>query len=212
MHSLQDERKRIESMGGCVVYFGAWRVNGSLSVSRAIGDAEHKPYVWGQPDMATFDLDGTEDFIMLACDGLWDVLSRDRVVEVVTSHVFTGSRDGVAKALVDEAKSCGSSDNITVVVAFLDGERQRSASPPASKAVAPVETTSKTSTSPKLRPSTERKGKKTSAVTVSLSTGNGKKPIRRTVSTGGRVNGKSASESSSSNVNGKAKLSVSKKS
>jgi len=34
----EDEKKRIEEMGGCVVWFGAWRVNGSLAVSRAIGD------------------------------------------------------------------------------------------------------------------------------------------------------------------------------
>ena len=41
----QDEKKRIEDLGGCVVWYGAWRVNGTLSVSRAIGDAPHKPYV-----------------------------------------------------------------------------------------------------------------------------------------------------------------------
>lgn len=35
--ALQDEKKRIEELGGCVVWFGVWRVNGSLSVSRAIG-------------------------------------------------------------------------------------------------------------------------------------------------------------------------------
>ena len=34
---FQDEKQRIEDLGGCVVWFGAWRVNGSLSVSRAIG-------------------------------------------------------------------------------------------------------------------------------------------------------------------------------
>ena len=33
----EDEKQRIEEMGGCVVWFGAWRVNGTLSVSRAIG-------------------------------------------------------------------------------------------------------------------------------------------------------------------------------
>lgn len=41
-----------------MVFFGAWRVNGSLSVSRAIGDAEHKPYVSGEPDTEEFDLEG----------------------------------------------------------------------------------------------------------------------------------------------------------
>lgn len=35
--SLQDERERIEDMGGCVLYWGTWRVNGQLAVSRAIG-------------------------------------------------------------------------------------------------------------------------------------------------------------------------------
>lgn len=38
--AVQDEKKRIEALGGCVVWFGAWRVNGSLSVSRAIGKRE----------------------------------------------------------------------------------------------------------------------------------------------------------------------------
>ena len=40
------------------MWFGAWRVNGSLSVSRAIGDAEHKPYISGEPDIAEFNLEG----------------------------------------------------------------------------------------------------------------------------------------------------------
>lgn len=35
---LQDEKQRIEALGGCVIWFGTWRVNGSLSVSRAIGN------------------------------------------------------------------------------------------------------------------------------------------------------------------------------
>lgn len=34
---MQDEKQRIEALGGCVIWFGTWRVNGSLSVSRAIG-------------------------------------------------------------------------------------------------------------------------------------------------------------------------------
>lgn len=40
------------------MFFGAWRVNGSLSVSRAIGDAEHKPYISGEPDTEELDLEG----------------------------------------------------------------------------------------------------------------------------------------------------------
>jgi len=33
----QDENSRIESLGGSVIFWGTWRVNGQLAVSRAIG-------------------------------------------------------------------------------------------------------------------------------------------------------------------------------
>ncbi|XP_045445374.1 protein phosphatase 1E-like [Melitaea cinxia] len=74
-----DERERIESTGGSVMYWGTWRVNGQLAVSRAIGDAKYKPYVTARPDIAEVDLDGDEDFVVVACDGLWDVVSEDIV-------------------------------------------------------------------------------------------------------------------------------------
>lgn len=117
----EDERQRIEALGGCVVYFGAWRVNGSLSVSRAIGDAEHKPYISGEPDVEEFNMEGDEDFLILACDGLWDVVKPDEAVELVVQYLADGGdRSTVAKLLVDRAKSGGSNDNISVVVVFLD--------------------------------------------------------------------------------------------
>lgn len=37
--------------------------------------------------MVSLDLDGTEDFIILACDGLWDVLHPKDVAELVYSHI-----------------------------------------------------------------------------------------------------------------------------
>ncbi|KAI5632737.1 protein phosphatase 2C domain-containing protein [Phthorimaea operculella] len=75
----QDERDRIEQSGGTVMYWGTWRVNGQLAVSRAIGDAQYKPYVTARPETATVDLDGDEDFVVVACDGLWDFVSEDDV-------------------------------------------------------------------------------------------------------------------------------------
>ena len=35
---LQDEKSRIENLGGAVIHWGTWRVNGQLAVSRAIGE------------------------------------------------------------------------------------------------------------------------------------------------------------------------------
>ncbi|KAM4700552.1 protein phosphatase 1E [Discoglossus pictus] len=117
----EDEKHRIEALGGCVVWFGAWRVNGSLSVSRAIGDAEHKPYICGDADSGSTVLDGSEDYLILACDGFYDTVNPDEAVKVVSDHLKENNGDSsmVAHKLVASARDAGSSDNITVIVVFL---------------------------------------------------------------------------------------------
>ncbi|XP_072098967.1 protein phosphatase 1E isoform X1 [Mobula birostris] len=117
----EDEKQRIEALGGCVVWFGAWRVNGSLSVSRAIGDAEHKPYICGEADSDSTLLDGTEDYLILACDGFYDTMEPEEAVRVVAEHLKENNGDSsmVAHKLVASARDAGSSDNITVIVVFL---------------------------------------------------------------------------------------------
>nr|XP_033778711.1 protein phosphatase 1E [Geotrypetes seraphini] len=117
----EDEKQRIEALGGCVVWFGAWRVNGSLSVSRAIGDAEHKPYICGDADSGSTLLDGSEDYLILACDGFYDTMNPDEAVKVVSDHLRENNGDSsmVAHKLVASARDAGSSDNITVIVVFL---------------------------------------------------------------------------------------------
>ncbi|XP_078451611.1 protein phosphatase 1E-like [Lampetra planeri] len=126
----EDEKKRIEALGGCVVWFGAWRVNGTLSVSRAIGDADYKPYICGDAESASVRLDGTEDYLLLACDGFFDTVRPDEAVAVAAAHLRK-SRDagtaedegcrpaGLAQRLVTAARDAGSGDNITVIVLFL---------------------------------------------------------------------------------------------
>ncbi|XP_068186964.1 protein phosphatase 1E isoform X2 [Antennarius striatus] len=125
LFNIQDEKQRIEALGGCVIWFGTWRVNGSLSVSRAIGDSEHKPYICGDADHNIFPLDGSEDYLILACDGFWDTVSPDEAVRVVSDHLLENSGDTtmVAHKLVASARDAGSSDNITVIVVFLRDPR-----------------------------------------------------------------------------------------
>ncbi|CAN9501171.1 unnamed protein product [Ophioblennius macclurei] len=121
----EDEKQRIEALGGCVIWFGTWRVNGSLSVSRAIGDSEYKPYICGDADHNIFPLDGSEDYLILACDGFWDTVSPDEAVRVVSDHLQENAGDTsmVAHKLVASARDAGSSDNITVIVVFLRDPR-----------------------------------------------------------------------------------------
>jgi serine/threonine protein phosphatase PrpC len=51
-----DETKRINELGGRVIYWGRWRVEGVLAVSRSIGDAKLKPYVTAEPEIVEYDL------------------------------------------------------------------------------------------------------------------------------------------------------------
>ena len=96
------------------------------------GDSEHKPYICGDADHNVFPLDGSEDYLILACDGFWDTVSPDEAVRVVSDHLQENSGDTtmVAHKLVASARDAGSSDNITVIVVFLRDPR----SPPPSGA------------------------------------------------------------------------------
>lgn len=117
----EDEKQRIEEMGGCVVWFGAWRVNGSLSVSRSIGDPEYKPYVCSDADTAVIPLDGTEECVILACDGLWDGVTKEQACATVQENIDSGADlSQVSSILVNMAKENGSGDNITALIVYLN--------------------------------------------------------------------------------------------
>ncbi|ESQ28501.1 hypothetical protein EUTSA_v10018643mg [Eutrema salsugineum] len=79
-----DERKRIEDQGGYVEFHkGAWRVHGILAISRSIGDAHLKKWVVAEPDTRILDLEEDMEFLVLASDGLWDVVSNQEAVDTV---------------------------------------------------------------------------------------------------------------------------------
>lgn len=117
----QDEKERIEALGGFVSFMDCWRVNGTLAVSRAIGDVFQKPYVSGEADAASRKLTGSEDYLLLACDGFFDVVPHQEVSGLVHSHLIRQEGSGlrVAEELVAVARDRGSHDNITVMVVFL---------------------------------------------------------------------------------------------
>ncbi|XP_030647672.1 protein phosphatase 1F [Chanos chanos] len=117
----EDEKLRIEDLGGCIAFMGCWRVNGTYAVSRAIGDFDQKPYVSNAADCSSTRLNGDEDYVLLACDGFFDVVQPADVPGLVLEalRASSGSGEEVAQSLVAQAKAAGSSDNITVLVVFL---------------------------------------------------------------------------------------------
>ena len=69
------------------------RVNGNLNLSRAIGDLKYKnntelpakdQIITAQPDIRRVTLTPEDRFFVLACDGVWDVMSNQVCVCVWT--------------------------------------------------------------------------------------------------------------------------------
>ncbi|KAL1829081.1 hypothetical protein ACET3Z_007493 [Daucus carota] len=71
-----DELSRIQAAGGQVIYWEGARVLGVLAMSRAIGDSYLKPYVTSEPEVTITERTGEDDCLILASDGLWDMVSN----------------------------------------------------------------------------------------------------------------------------------------
>lgn len=72
-----DELLRIQAAGGRVIYWDGARVLGVLAMSRAIGDNYLKPYVCAEPEVTITERTDADDCLILASDGLWDVISNE---------------------------------------------------------------------------------------------------------------------------------------
>jgi len=96
------------------------RVNGMIAVTRAIGDHNMKRvgYVRNDIHFVMTTLDPTDDFLILACDGVWDIIEDQAAVDMIRSdeHIECTAK---AKHLLISAKKGGSTDNLTVMVLKL---------------------------------------------------------------------------------------------
>lgn len=152
----EGEKARIEAAGSHVKFN---RVNGDLAVSRALGDFVYKrredvsaelQAVTAMPEMLTVARDpNIDEFIVLACDGIWDVMSSQEVVDKVREMLVKGrpppepaeegaaaQADGgepeqpqpprpwdlgaVCECLIDHCLRLGSRDNMSVIIVLLD--------------------------------------------------------------------------------------------
>jgi len=121
------EKDRILHSGGHVV---SGRVEGVLAVARAFGDIEFKNKesfgpgaITCEPEIKIWNISDKTEFIVLACDGLWDVFSNGCVANFVRKRLLKGQTpQKVCESLVKYAYQKGSRDNISaVIVSFLDG-------------------------------------------------------------------------------------------
>ncbi|XP_037923415.1 probable protein phosphatase CG10417 [Hermetia illucens] len=98
-HKPEDEEEsdRIQKAGGKVTLDG--RVNGGLNLSRAIGDHAYKmnrdippekQMISALPDIRKLIISPADEFMILACDGIWNYMSSDEVVEFVKKRLDEG--------------------------------------------------------------------------------------------------------------------------
>ncbi|KAI9028256.1 phosphatase 2C-domain-containing protein [Phycomyces nitens] len=131
------ETERIENAGGFVRLA---RVNGKLALSRALGDFDYKmgdlppeqQIVTAVPDIVEHPLTNKDDFLILACDGIWDCMTNNEVVIFVQHYLGlkTCLKD-ICERLMDNCLSTKrgqafGQDNMTVIlVGFLNGTSEK---------------------------------------------------------------------------------------
>eukprot|EP01041_Mallomonas_annulata_P002450 gene2450-4758_t len=144
--SREDEAKRIRDAGGFVINN---RVMGELAVSRAFGDAEFKkgiqtvieeeglklpaasdgearnwdqPLITAEPDIQATTITDRDQFLLLACDGLFDVFTPEDVVQFVRANIEThGDVQKCCQSLTREAiHKRNSRDNVSVILIILN--------------------------------------------------------------------------------------------
>ena len=137
-----DEMKRILSKGGRIrpffdvtinEYIGPDRIwlNNSeipgLAMSRSIGDTiAHSVGIISEPEIIKIDFVGSEKFIVIASDGIWEYIDSDECVKIVKDY-YENNMDAVGglNALVKEAFKRwkieeDNIDDITAIVLFFE--------------------------------------------------------------------------------------------
>jgi len=114
---IREEYERIQRLGGAVLDN---RTSGTLAVSRSVGDFSIVG-VGYQPDVKLISLDSDDRWIIIGCDGVFDVLSSSDCGEIATK---CSTATEVAYCLRSLAFSMASSDNISVIAIDLEARNK----------------------------------------------------------------------------------------
>ncbi|CAL5213762.1 unnamed protein product [Lathyrus oleraceus] len=117
-HEPEKERDLVERRGGFVSKRpgNVARVDGELAMTRAFGDGKLKEHITAEPDVMIKKIDDDTEFIILASDGLWKVMTNQEACDCIKD---VDDAQKAAKKLVKEAKSMGSYDDISCIVVMF---------------------------------------------------------------------------------------------
>ena len=116
-HNCNNEKevKRIKDKGG-IVFRG--RVFGTLMLTRSFGDKEMKKYgVLSTPDVYIKNIDEDDIFIVIASDGVWDVVEENEIFQMSKEKI---SSSDFSKKIVNLAKERDTHDNISCILIKLN--------------------------------------------------------------------------------------------
>ncbi|KAL8139074.1 hypothetical protein V2J09_005075 [Rumex salicifolius] len=117
------EKRRVEETGGFV---DNGYLNGVLSLTRALGDWEMKlprgspsPLI-PDPELRQIVLTEDDEFLIIACDGIWDVMSSQHAVNLVRLGLRRhNDPERCARDLAMAALRLETFDNLTAIVVCL---------------------------------------------------------------------------------------------
>ncbi|KAK7399752.1 hypothetical protein VNO78_10941 [Psophocarpus tetragonolobus] len=114
-HEPEKEKDLIERRGGFVSQKpgNVPRVDGQLAMTRAFGDGKLKEHITAEPDVTIQKIDEDTEFIILASDGLWKVMTNQEACDCIRD---VDDAKKASQKLVKEAKSLGSYDDISCIV------------------------------------------------------------------------------------------------
>jgi len=116
-HKASDaiEAKRISDAGGFIIH---GRVNGQIIITRSLGDHLMKEYIIGDPYTHYEKLTEKDTWLIVACDGLWDVVEDQQAVDFVLEHKDLSASE-ISKKLLIKALQDGTTDNLSIMVVKL---------------------------------------------------------------------------------------------
>ncbi|CAN1230901.1 Probable protein phosphatase 2C 58 [Linum perenne] len=106
-HEPSKEKRMIESRGDVP------RVDGQLAVARAFGDRSLKVHLSSEPDVSEESVDDEAEFLILASDGVWKVMSNQEAVDSIKT---VKDAKTAAHQLIEEALARKSKDDISCIV------------------------------------------------------------------------------------------------
>lgn len=129
--SDEKEKERIINAGGSVFRN---RVCGGVAVSRSFGDfwfkrndtlKDFQQQVSAEPHLHVRERFVSDEFLLLACDGIYDVLSNEQVQQFVRQKLAAGFKDTglICEQLMDECLARGSRDNMSVILVLFEGAK-----------------------------------------------------------------------------------------